>query len=588
MKRKGLMFQRIILYATVWLGLIAAGWAQPPTLMHYQGRLTNTSGTPLTTAQTLYFSLWQGGTAGTANSGTQLYRERKTITPDANGVFEHQIGSGTVELGTLDPGDFDTANPIFIQVGVGSTGNVLLPRAQMTSVGYAFYATQAAHASVATQSGTPLVTKVSDATGGILVVGDLLKIEGSGLIDALVSIGGRTSRVKSRSDSQIICQIPEGTPMGLNPVTVAESASSFSSVTVATVNVHRLLVWVTAGINPSISIFDAMTLTKIADITTPSSIIGTDSQIPSLQMDFANEGSLALIPSNNNTGQFFAIDLTANPISSGVQTFYTGANKITAIAVSPDDRVAVLSDYRNSRMRTILINQNFPPYTSTVFNSVTGDLPPADKVYSSPRASTFVGDGMFIFCSSGTNELLAYRRVPGTDTFSFYRLNDTRHINVINRVILGALPFALRLTPDRTRLLVTTLSADNLVYLYIGPEGFGVNLIGSANAGSGAMQVAVAPRDGTVFVADVAQDLLHTMHISGDQITLVGDSEGPASTSVNDVLAAIEPVEGNLVAIGMDNSTVQFFQRTGASLPFLVSLPTPGTNSHPYEMEFQP
>jgi hypothetical protein len=196
---------RTLLILAVFTLLAGATAAQPPALMHYQGRLATSSGAPITTQQTVYFSLWSGGTASGANSGTRLYRESAQITPASNGVFEHWIGSGTPDAGNmLRPSDFATNNPIFLQVDVG--GATLLPRARMTSVGYSFYASQAATASFATQAGMPRVTSVVDKTGGVVVVGDLIQINGQGLSKAEVVIGGILAPIAGpRSDSSLIC-----------------------------------------------------------------------------------------------------------------------------------------------------------------------------------------------------------------------------------------------------------------------------------------------------------------------------------------------------------------------------------------------
>src|SRR5689334_16379108 len=107
--------------------------AQPPALMNYQGRLTDANGNPLTGSQTVYFSLWQEGAATAAgNTGdvnqTRFYSEQAAVQPDNNGVFDHQIGTGTNQSGQLTPDQFNTTKPVFLQVAVGSTGNVLLPR----------------------------------------------------------------------------------------------------------------------------------------------------------------------------------------------------------------------------------------------------------------------------------------------------------------------------------------------------------------------------------------------------------------------------------------------------------------------------
>ena len=135
--------RRAILALAGWLCLAAAIMAQVPLKVHYQGRLTNAQNQPITVATTVFFSIWSGGTAGVANQTTELYRESTTITPDANGIFNDDIGTGTVLAGALTAAMFNTAQPVFVQVAVNTVGNVMLPRALVTTVGYSFVAENA-------------------------------------------------------------------------------------------------------------------------------------------------------------------------------------------------------------------------------------------------------------------------------------------------------------------------------------------------------------------------------------------------------------------------------------------------------------
>jgi len=114
--------------------------ASVPNLINYQGRLTNDVGNPITTATTVRFSLYQGGSAGTAGSGTLVYEEDASVTPDNNGVFDHTIGSGTVIYGTLDSTVFQTSSPVYLEITVDPAGvaDTLLPRKQVVTVGYSF------------------------------------------------------------------------------------------------------------------------------------------------------------------------------------------------------------------------------------------------------------------------------------------------------------------------------------------------------------------------------------------------------------------------------------------------------------------
>ena len=120
-------------------GLVLAESA--PLLHNFQGRLTNSVGTPVTSSQLVTFRLIQGGTASeTPTTGTVAYEEEQTITPNELGVFVHVIGSGTPLNSTvLEETDFITNGlPLFVEMSLG--GETLLPRTQVLSVGYAIEA----------------------------------------------------------------------------------------------------------------------------------------------------------------------------------------------------------------------------------------------------------------------------------------------------------------------------------------------------------------------------------------------------------------------------------------------------------------
>jgi hypothetical protein len=125
------------------LGLALAASAQPLEFA-FQGRLLDDQGVPIASETSVFFSLWQGGDAETADSGSLAYRELASVTPDGTGIFTHVIGTGSpLDATALSPEDFATADDLFVQVAVGTQGNVLLPR---TLISGTPYATQAATA----------------------------------------------------------------------------------------------------------------------------------------------------------------------------------------------------------------------------------------------------------------------------------------------------------------------------------------------------------------------------------------------------------------------------------------------------------
>lgn len=606
---RGAPVARALLCAALLLGATLAG-AQPPTLIHYQGRLTDSAGNPITTNQTLIFSLWTGGTATTANSGTLLYKESVALTPGANGVFDCDIGGGTVISGSFKPADFNTDKTIHIQADVG--GTTLLPRTRLTSVGYALMAGQAVSATYAAQGGTPRVNSVIDKTGGITVIGDLLQINGAGLAGAKVTIGGRLAPLVSAADSQLVCQVPEGIPMGYNPVAILDTANGLASVTVAHVNVHRLLVWISygAGTNPQLIVLDALTRTKLAEFNPNFSY---DNNITRLQIAYANNGSLALIPSNNNN-TVYGLDLTANPptlFSIGI----SGVGRANSISVPPDNYCMAVSDVNGTFVYFVRLMQSVPPYNSGVFGSVTNtgnnvsniQLLPAFRF---PRGSAFIGDGLFVFCATsvlnaGTKDgLFALQRIPGTVTFKVATQWNNASLTVPGTYLgLGNRPFSIDVTRDLSRLYVMTRNASNLSLVYVAPEGFSDSNPNSPVPGQDAIGVGkawgvgISPDGDTLFAVDsstVDIDVIQAFNASGGQFKSLGELQDRILNKQNNAtyafqLAALEPVEGRLLAVGTNTNVLAFFQRNGGTLSLSNTITIGGNlQRDTYELRFQP
>ncbi len=573
----------------------------PPEMMNYQGQLTDTSGMPITTPQTVFFSLWKGGDESTANSGAELFRESATVTPNATGIFSHQIGTGTVEA-SLDPSDFRVSEPIFLQVAVGSVGGVLLPRSRIVSVGFSFVADYANTAGAVT--GLPEVTDVVDTTGGLTVVGDLLRIVGDGLSEAEVLIGGKPARVKSRTDSAIECQVPTGLPRGLNRVAVVEAETGKASNTRFHVDVHRLIVGV-FGRSGSDRVFviDANTGDLVASFD-PGPIEDT---LPPMQMAFAHEGALALIPANTSNGNLFAIDLTDDPPSL-VDTYAPMGSRCASVAVSPDNVAVVTSHPDGNRLRTFGFGQHFPPYSSSVLDGSTTEIEgPASSSTYSPRGNTFIGNGLLLVCASGNGTVLGYRRETGTREFEDEAWE-------ITEIAVGTGPFAITRTHDQSRVLVTNQSSANLRSFLVSSVGVSPDFPGgSAVGGPFALRMAVSPDGRTVMVADqsgsqpaeqgaLQRGLVNIFGLSGSGLFKAGtyayadyeDSGGNITGIDKDELlqlVAIDPVDGDLAPIGIQTGSVRIYERTGGALAFLKAVEIQGgssSNGQMLEMQFQP
>ena len=105
---------------------------RPARQLSFQGRLTDSGGTPITTATSVVFRLYDQ----LAPPGTLLYSTLATcsVDPDQDGIFNTLIGDGV--CGAEIPASvFSDNRDVFIEVQVGA--ETLTPRQQIATVGYA-------------------------------------------------------------------------------------------------------------------------------------------------------------------------------------------------------------------------------------------------------------------------------------------------------------------------------------------------------------------------------------------------------------------------------------------------------------------
>lgn len=129
-KRLRKNFSAGILFAFCFAGLLQQATAAPPPgattvpyTVSYSARLTSAGGTPVTTTQSVRFSLWTdadfdatdllgSGAIDPAAGGYAGWNETHTVTPDANGLFQVRLGTIT----TLP--NFATSTQVFLEVDV--------------------------------------------------------------------------------------------------------------------------------------------------------------------------------------------------------------------------------------------------------------------------------------------------------------------------------------------------------------------------------------------------------------------------------------------------------------------------------------
>lgn len=175
---------------TLLLMASAAHAATVPDTLSYEGRLLHSAGDPVTTAIVLRFSFWKsadwtsgdasGGTLNTAATNYGGWYETQSLTPNANGNFQVQMGSSTA-LPTLDftqhkylqvevknAGDPDT--PYVLLDPTGDDGADAVDRKTIAAVAYAKNAEIVGGRALGTASGNVLVIgsggKISTAQMG--------------------------------------------------------------------------------------------------------------------------------------------------------------------------------------------------------------------------------------------------------------------------------------------------------------------------------------------------------------------------------------------------------------------------------------
>jgi hypothetical protein len=120
-----------ILAVVALCGIAVAG--QPPRF-NWQGKLTDSSGVPLQGSHTFYFKMFQGGTAGAANSGLSVFEESAALNAQ-HGVVNHTVGTGSAQAaGAFAASMLRFDGDIFLQVAVDIPNNVVLPRSRIESV----------------------------------------------------------------------------------------------------------------------------------------------------------------------------------------------------------------------------------------------------------------------------------------------------------------------------------------------------------------------------------------------------------------------------------------------------------------------
>src|SRR5688572_7478686 len=101
--------------------------AAVPSLINFQGRLTNLSGAALSGSHSVTFTLWNVASGG----GAPLFTEVQTVTADSDGIYNVYIGSTTALRNIFN-------QDLWLELTVD--GETLSPRYRLTSSPYSLRA----------------------------------------------------------------------------------------------------------------------------------------------------------------------------------------------------------------------------------------------------------------------------------------------------------------------------------------------------------------------------------------------------------------------------------------------------------------
>ena len=216
--------------------------AQAPQSFNYQGVARNVSGAPLTGATLgLRLTVHDG-----SSTGTVVYQETQVAATNGFGLYNVQIGSGSVVTGTFNTINWGSGSK-YLQVEMdpsGGTSYTSLGSTQLVSVPYAVYANSAGTANTATSAGTltGTVTMGGDVTG-TNAAANVVKLQGNA-VSATAPATGQVLEWNSGSSSWVPTTPSSG---GTGTVTSVTAGAGLSGGTITTTGTISLPSLGTAG-----------------------------------------------------------------------------------------------------------------------------------------------------------------------------------------------------------------------------------------------------------------------------------------------------------------------------------------------------
>ncbi|MDD3679790.1 MAG: hypothetical protein PHX72_02980, partial [Candidatus Shapirobacteria bacterium] len=296
----------------------------PPNLISFQGRLTNTVGTPIHATVSASFKIYDVDEGGSA-----LWSETKNITTNIDGIFNTMLGSSN----PVDPSVF--ADNVNLWLGITIEGDdEMEPRQQIATVGYA-YNSRYLQGYPASTSATAETVPVIDSNGYLILASSSPRVES---ISGTFGLMGEAITIQSTGGAgggDILIQ-PDTDTEG--QVIVYSGTTTDNSFTVQNANITTgTLIYAEAG--TSGSNYNLLELASGSPLTTKFTVdyagntniagnlsIASGSDLYLGSVGLGSTGGAGLIGMNNNgftyvssstvQGGLFDLDSAINTISA--------------------------------------------------------------------------------------------------------------------------------------------------------------------------------------------------------------------------------------------------------------------------------
>lgn len=209
------------------LPLVASGQSAVPDRVSYQGRVTDTSGTPIangtSTSRTAIFRIYDA-----ASGGNRIWSEQQSVTI-ASGEFSVLLGAGSTVSGETNATTLNaifTSQDRFLGVTIADAGGALTseisPRQQLVTTAYAFRA------------------KVAESVASMAISSAMIA---NGAVNTTQLTDSAVSTAKLATDAVTSTKIVDGTiataDLAANAVTAAKLAADIGVWTASGANVYR-------------------------------------------------------------------------------------------------------------------------------------------------------------------------------------------------------------------------------------------------------------------------------------------------------------------------------------------------------------